>query len=159
MLFIWNNATYDLIKFLVLVMDYLLLFQPFIATIIPYDDNRDWYAKLNKPKLTPPPITFPIVWTLLYLSLGYIAIINKKSSALWWVVYELQLLLNFAWSPVYFGRKDFKNSFKIIIAMIIATGLLFVLSNNYTRLLLFPYSIWLLFASYLNYEILKLNNF
>jgi len=140
-------------------MDYILLFQPFIATIIPYNDNRDWYARLNKSKLTPPSITFPIVWSLLYLSLGYIAIINKKSGLLWWMIYEIQLLLNFAWSPIYFGKKDPKTSFKLIIGMVIMTCILIIFSNNYTRKLLIPYFIWLLFASYLNYEIINLNNF
>jgi tryptophan-rich sensory protein len=66
-----------------------------------------WYPGLRKPGWTPPSQVFGPVWTVLYAQMAYSASRIARSSdpgrrralALWW----LQLGLNAAWSPVFFG--------------------------------------------------------
>ena len=68
-----------------------------------------WYPGLRKPSWTPPSQVFAPVWTVLYAQMAYSANRVARSSdpgrrralALWW----LQLGLNAAWTPVFFGAR------------------------------------------------------
>jgi benzodiazapine receptor len=121
--------------------------------------NSAWYTCI-KPTITPPKFVFPIVWTLLYI---FIAIAlaetliakpsNNRSLLLFFHIWNL--VLNVAWSLVYFGNHDAVLALFIIFNMIIAT--IFIL--YYTTLvlplwvfwLLLPYLGWLYFACLLNF--------
>ena len=67
------------------------------------------YLALEKPPLSPPGWVFPVVWTVLYLLMGYAsyrvavkgADAGKTRRAL--AVYAAQLVLNFLWSILFFG--------------------------------------------------------
>ena len=61
----------------------LLILQPFAGTFIVNmlggnlsEKNRLWYSKLKQSPLTPPPIVFPIAWTILYLLIGLSAMFS-----------------------------------------------------------------------------------
>src|SRR5437763_10264827 len=68
-----------------------------------------WYPSLRKPSWTPPSRMFGPVWTVLYAQMAYSAHRIDQSSdprrqralALWW----LQMGLNAAWTPVFFGTR------------------------------------------------------
>ena len=70
-----------------------------------------WYKYLQKPSLTPPNWMFPVVWTTLYLMIGISGYIvyetngtgfsSDKTDA--WICYFMQLILNFLWTPLFFG--------------------------------------------------------
>ena len=68
----------------------------------------DWYASLNKPEWNPPSWVFGPVWTALYLMMGAAAWLVWRRVGwrrpLW--LYVTQLLLNAAWTPVFFGARE-----------------------------------------------------
>jgi tryptophan-rich sensory protein len=75
--------------------------------------------------------------------------------------YEAQMLLNFAWSVVFFGLQKPKISLVIIFGMIVLTAYLLWISWGKKRTVAFwmllPYFLWILFAMYLNFYIVIKN--
>lgn len=126
----------------------------FTASSIP-----TWYAALAKPALNPPSWVFGPVWTTLYALMGIAAyLVWKRRGSLkrFW----LQLALNTAWSPVFFGYKSPGLALIVIVAMwlaILATILGFKKVSKPTAWLLAPYLAWVTFATYLNWGIWHLN--
>ena len=127
-------------------------------------DNA-WFAALVKPELLPPGAAFGIVWTILYVMLGLsIAIIlnarGAKGRGLAIALFVAQMLLNLAWSPVFFGLHQVRIALVIILAMLaisIVVAILFARIRPPAAYLLIPYIAWLGFASILNYQIIELN--
>ena len=124
------------------------------------------YEALVKPPLSPPGWLFPIVWTILFLLMGYAsyrvltadAPKEEKRKAL--TVYGAQLVLNFLWSPVFFGLGWLLAAFFILVAlwiMILITGNLFSRIDKTAGTLLLPYLLWVTFAGYLNFAFILLN--
>src|SRR4051794_30837057 len=80
-----------------------------------------WYGSLNKPWFTPPGGLFPIAWTVLYILIaiaGWRTYERVESGAVmqvWWG----QLVLNFAWSPVFFTAHLMWPAFAIIAGMFV----------------------------------------
>ena len=76
------------------------------------------------------------------------------------MLFALQLMLNFAWSPVFFAFHQVQTALSLIVAMIVVTvAMVFVIwrIRMLAALLLYPYLGWLIFAGLLNYQILMLN--
>ena len=123
-----------------------------------------WYAGLDKSPLTPPGMYFGIVWTTLYLlmALAAMRVYHKtqtlRSHALrWWLI---QLILGFLWSVMFFGNQAVLSAFQIILANLVAIGVMLVFFSRIDRvaaLMLAPLFLWVSFASYLNYFILTHN--
>ena len=123
-----------------------------------------WYAGLDKSPLTPPGMYFGIVWTTLYLlmALAAMRVYHKtqtlRSHALrWWLI---QLILGFLWSVMFFGNQAVLSAFQIILANLVAIGVMLVFFRRIDRLaalMLAPLFLWVSFASYLNYFILTHN--
>ena len=128
-------------------------------------DILSWYPTLHKSTLTPPDIVFPIVWFVLYCMLaisGYLLwqYRNQPTAKLALVFYGLQMLLNWAWTPLFFYLHWIGVSFLCITAIIIFTLITIIITRNrYTLIcaMLIPYFLWLLFAGYLNAVIWMLN--
>lgn len=124
-----------------------------------------WFDALTKPATMPPGWVFGVAWSLLYILLGLaLALILKRKDAPGRSVavslFTVQMLLNFAWSPVFFGMGEAKAGLFIIIlmlAMTIATFFLFARIDRRAGWLMLPYLAWLAFASHLNYQIIQLN--
>jgi len=124
-----------------------------------------WYAGLRKPAGTPPPWVFGPVWTTLYLLMGVAAWLlyearkqpgGRLAFGLFWV----QLVLNGAWSPVFFGLHQPAWGLAIILIMDLAVIAWIAASwrvSKLAALLVMPYLGWILYASYLNYGIWSLN--
>ena len=124
------------------------------------------YETLIKPPLSPPGWLFPVVWTILYLLMGFAsyrvleadAPKAEKRRAL--TVYGAQLVLNFLWSPVFFGLGWLLVAFFILVALwilILITGNLFSQIDKTAGTLLLPYLLWVTFAGYLNFAFILLN--
>jgi tryptophan-rich sensory protein len=126
-----------------------------------------WYAYLAKPSFNPPNWLFGPVWTLLYALMGTAAYLvwrehsKNKSAKHFFQLYFIQLVLNIAWSLVFFGLHDLLLAFVVIIflwtfiaQMLRATYELKLKSATY---LLWPYLAWVTFAAILNLAILLLN--
>ena len=128
-------------------------------------DILSWYSTLHKSTLTPPDIVFPIVWFILYCMIavsGYLLRQNRHQpmARLAFVFYGLQVLLNWAWTPLFFYFHWIGTSFFCITAMIILTLVTMLLTRKQYKLsclMLLPYFIWLMFAGYLNAVIWILN--
>ena len=122
------------------------------------------YSRINQPPLSPPGWLFPIVWTILFILMGIASYIifesseNNKLPA--FIVYALQLILNFTWSIVFFNSGNYWLSFGIIILLLILICLnifLFGKIDTTAGVLLIPYLLWVAFATYLNISIAILN--
>lgn len=124
-----------------------------------------WYYSLNKSPLTPPEAVFPIAWTILYVMIAlslffYVkdGLTKEKLTPL--VVFTIQIILNLLWSPVFFESHNIKLAFIIIVLLIIfvlINIILFYKTSKIAAYLLIPYFLWLIFAAYLNFEIVMLN--
>lgn len=124
-----------------------------------------WFATLNKPAAQPPGWAFGAAWSLLYVLMG-LAVARvmatppspERRYALG--LFFLQLILNFAWSPLFFGAHLVLPAFLVILAMIaitVPTLVMFARQDGPAGWLLAPYLAWLVFAAYLNWEIFRLN--
>lgn len=137
-----------------------------IGSIFTLSSVNSWYFELNKPLLNPPGWVFGPVWITLYFLMGISLFIiwNKeiipsvKKNAV--IIFLVQLVLNALWSVVFFGMHQILLSVIVIIALwllIFITIILFGKISKTASLLLFPYLIWVSFASYLNVSIYLLN--
>lgn len=124
-----------------------------------------WYATLNRPSFSPPNWIFGPVWTALYACMGIaMALVMstpgaaRKRTAT--VLFVVQLVLNFAWSVIFFGyRKPLWAFIEIIVLLvaIIITTVLFFTINKKAGLLMIPYVLWTSFATVLNGSIAARN--
>ena len=115
------------------------------------------YQKLNKPPLSPPSITFPIVWTILYIIMGYSFYKQFEQNK---TIYYTQLIVNGLWSIFFFVFKWYLFSFIWIILLIILVIIMikkFYDVNKLSGFINIPYLIWFLFASYLSFGVYLLN--
>jgi benzodiazapine receptor len=127
--------------------------------------DNPWFAALDKPAIYPPPATFGIVWTVLYALMGFaLALVCAAWGARYRVpailAFVLQLALNLAWSPVFFGEHEIMLALVILGALDLAVLLTVVLFWKVRRAaawLLLPYLAWILFATALNWQFLQLN--
>jgi len=127
---------------------------------------NSWYIHLKKPVLNPPSWIFAPVWTMLYIMMGVSAYLvwrkglGNDHARLAMSLFLMQLILNFLWSPIFFGMRSALYGFIIIILMwiaILATIILFYRISKVSAYLLVPYIVWVSFATYLNGAILYLN--
>lgn len=115
------------------------------------------YQDLNRPPLSPPGITFPIVWTILYIIMGYSFYKQDEQNK---AIYYTQLIVNGLWSIFFFVFKWYLFSFIWIILLIILVIIIikeFYKLNKLSGLINIPYLIWLIFAAYLSFGIYILN--
>lgn len=128
--------------------------------------NTEWYANLIKPSFQPPSWVFGPAWSILYI-LMFISLVlvtrvefgSKHLSA--YSLFIIQLILNLAWSPVFFGLHEIKTALLICITLTVLVFIMFFVFYSISKtagLLLLPYLFWLIFASELNFQIYRLNN-
>lgn len=120
------------------------------------------YNEIIMPKFTPPKILFPIVWSILYISMGISRyIIDSKEhnhSAI--TIYRIGLIVNLVWPFLFFNFKWYLFSFLWIILLITLVTIMiikFLKLSKISGLLQIPYLLWLIFASILNFAVYTLN--
>lgn len=117
-----------------------------------------WYLTLNRSSLSPPNYIFGVVWTLLYIMLGISGWLIWKSRQFLGLdaikqLFIVQLFLNWSWTPLFFYFNKINLALVCIVCLTALVWLLSILcfkSLKKVSLLLIPYGLWLLFASYLN---------
>jgi len=127
--------------------------------------GNPWFDSLAKPDFMPPGWVFGAAWTILYILLGLsLAMLihargaRQRGKVL--ALFVVQLLLNFAWSPVFFAFHQVMTALSLLAGMIVITAALIVLAwriRPLVAILLLPYLAWLLFAAALTFEIQRLN--
>ncbi len=122
----------------------------------------EWYRNLRKPSWTPPDWAFPVAWSVLYFMIavaGYIVwMVDPTSPAM--VLWVAQLVLNAAWSWLFFGRRDMLTALADVMSMWLCI-LGFIIAAwpiaPVASLLFVPYLIWVSIASALNFTVWRLN--
>ena len=129
-------------------------------------DSMAQYAALAQPPRSPPGWVFPVVWTVLYLLMGWASFLVWKSDAPQvekkraLTLYGVQLAVNFAWPLLFFraGLYGFALVWLVILlVLVVETVLAFRRIDRRAVWLLAPYILWLLFAAYLNAGVWMLN--
>ena len=124
-----------------------------------------WFAALVKPAIYPPPATFGIVWTLLYILMAVaLALVITASGARGRrpaiALFIVQFALNLAWSPLFFAGHQILGALLLLAAIdvaVLATTLAFARVRPIAALLLVPYLAWVLFATALNWQFWQAN--
>lgn len=122
----------------------------------------DWYAALNKPAWNPPAWIFGPAWTLLYTLMAVAAWLVWKQvgwkKPLW--LYFIQLALNAAWTPIFFGAHQLGWA---LVAIILLWTAIALTMRSFFRVrpaagwLFLPYLAWVTFATVLNFTLWRLN--
>lgn len=113
--------------------------------------------------LSPPGIVFPIAWTIIYLLIGISYTLLKEKGKIakeTQQLYYTQLIFNYLWTFIFFVfRLRLLSVLWIIIldVLVIVMTYQFYKQNKLSGILLIPYVLWLLFATYLNISIYFLN--
>jgi len=137
-----------------------------IGAMLTLPSVSSWYAGLNKPPFNPPDWIFGPVWTALYLLMGislYFAWkkgLHRKDVKTAVILFALQLLLNVAWTYLFFYlHKPLTAFVEIIVLWLCIAGTMISLFRVSTRagVLFIPYLIWVSFASVLNFFLWRLN--
>ena len=124
-----------------------------------------WYDSLNKPSWNPPGWVFGPVWSTLYTMMAVAAWLvwrqggfsNQRKPLAWFIA---QLVLNAAWSPLFFGLHRPGIAFAEILLLwgaIAGTMRAFYPISRPATYLLIPYLAWVSFASVLNFTLWRLN--
>ncbi len=122
-----------------------------------------WYRALDKPTWNPPSWVFGPVWSVLYLLMGISLWLVWRRVGLLALpvgVFAIQLVLNAAWSGLFFGLQNPGAAFAEIVvlwAAIVATIVVFWRVTPVAGALLLPYIAWVSFAAVLNFTIWRLN--
>lgn len=137
----------------------------FLSGQVGGDASSPWFQSLAKPSTFPPPATFGIVWSILYILMGLaLALVcaawgaRGRGAAI--TAFIVQFVLNLSWSPVFFGAHEITAALVILGVLdllVIVTILLFWRVRRAAALLLLPYLAWILLATLLNWQFLQLN--
>jgi benzodiazapine receptor len=127
--------------------------------------TKTWYRLLRKPRRTPPDWVFGAVWPGLYGLIAYSGYRawrkrqhpgGRTALALW----GMQLGLNAAWTPLFFGRHRSRAALADLGATIATVLAYMARVRNIDRpaaAVMTPYLAWLGFASTLNGSIVRRN--
>lgn len=124
-----------------------------------------WFDNLVKPGIYPPPATFGIVWTVLYVMMGLalttvVTARGARRRGFAIAAFVVQLLLNLLWSPLFFGAHQISGALLLLVVLdvvVMITIVAFYRIRPRAAFLLAPYLAWVLFATLLNWQFLALN--
>ncbi len=135
------------------------------AQLATFPNLAPWYESLNKPAFNPPNWIFGPVWTALYVLMAFavwrifrLPPSPERTTAI--VLFYAQLLVNGAWSWMFFGANNPLLGLANILpqlVVIVATAVAFRRLDRVAGFCLFPLIAWVTFASLLNFEIWRLN--
>ena len=128
-------------------------------------DENGWFRALAKPDWFPPSWAFPVAWTILYVMLGLALamLLNARSArgrGLAIAAFVLQLIVNYAWTPLFFGAHQVTAALALIIvnlALAVAATFAIARVRKAAAWLMVPYMAWLCFATLLTFEMNRLN--
>lgn len=129
-------------------------------------DTGPWYQALQKPALQPPGWAFGPAWTVIF------ALAVMSAATAWrdaptrrdrdWIIllFGANALLNVGWSALFFAVK--RPDWALIEVAFLGLSVLAVIVTvrRYSRpaaIYMAPYLIWVAFAAYLNWEVVRLN--
>lgn len=121
-----------------------------------------WYQGLQRPSWTPPNWAFPVVWSILYIAIGVSGwlVWQAQGAGIAMALWLVQLLLNAAWSWLFFGRHRMDLAFADICLLLLSILAYIAVASTISPLaaLLFaPYAAWVALAAALNRAVWRLN--
>jgi tryptophan-rich sensory protein len=143
---------------------------PFLVAVVAVAAIGGWaaagsqatYRALDLPPYAPPSWLVGPVWSVLYLMIGVAGWLLWRAGGwdrvLW--LWSAQLLLNLAWTPLFFAADLYTVALVEIVVLAVAVGLLIAWSWRRSRVaawLLVPYLAWVCFATALTAGIVVLN--
>jgi tryptophan-rich sensory protein len=134
----------------------------FLGTLV---GNQDYYQRLTLPSWAPPSQVFGPTWVALYVLMGAATWLvwrtrrdpDRREAMLW---FGVQLALDAAWTPIFFGLEQPGAAFALILAIPVAvTGMIisYARRSALASVLLVPLWLWVGFASLLNGAVWLLN--
>jgi len=136
-----------------------------IGQLLGGSPRGEWYRGLAKPTFTPPSWVFGPAWTALYICMGlagWLVWLRRGSVAVGapLALFAVQLALNAAWTPLFFGLRSpglaMIDIVALWLAILLTAGAFFRVSAAAGWLML-PYLLWVSFAAALNFSIWRLN--
>lgn len=133
-----------------------------IGVLANFANIDGWYATADKAPWSPPNWLFGPVWTFLYAAMALAAWLVWRKRRGWQPLlglYGIQLILNTAWSPLFFALYPSLGTPALWLAAVVIVALALVLlpliaqfwrTSRWAGLLLVPYFFWVAFASSLN---------
>jgi len=136
-----------------------------LGAIVTTPEIGGWYRTIAKPSWNPPDFIFGPVWTTLFVMMAIAAWLvwrpaGFQAAAVPLTLFAVQLLLNSAWSWIFFGMHQPGWAFVEIMFLwwaILATVVAFFRRSMVAGWLMVPYLAWVSFASVLNFTIWRLN--
>jgi len=129
-------------------------------------NSYNWYSQLIKPSWAPPSFIFGPVWSVLYfliaISFGtvFYKVITKQIPLIVALPFVLNLIFNFAFTPLQFGLKNNLLS-AIDILLVLATLIWAMIAifpyYKWITYIQIPYLLWVSFATVLQLTITFLN--
>ncbi len=136
-----------------------------LGSIATTPEIAGWYQTLSKPSWNPPSWVFGPVWSTLFVMMGVAAWLVWQQAGFWekrvpLSLFGVQMVLNVAWSFIFFGMHQPGWAFVEIVALwlaIVATMASFYFHSKPACGLLAPYLAWVSFAGVLNFTIWQMN--
>lgn len=129
-------------------------------------ETYNWYSQLIKPLWAPPAWLFGPVWTFLYVLIGvsfgkvFFMLIKKQIKFIVALPFILNLIFNFAFTPIQFGLQN--NLLAAVDIFLVLSTLIWAMVAIYPHLrwvtyIQIPYLLWVSFATVLQLTITYLN--
>lgn len=122
----------------------------------------EWYEGLRKPAWTPPKWAFPVVWSVLYLMIGYAGWLTWTTIG-WSLpmgLWALQIVVNALWSYLFFGLRRMDLALVDVAVLWLSIAFFIVVAwpaMPVASLLFVPYLAWVTAAAALNHSVRRLN--
>jgi tryptophan-rich sensory protein len=125
-----------------------------------------WYRSLKKPSWQPPNWLFAPAWTLIFVLaataavMGWYGTTTTAGAATLIALFALNGILNILWSLFFFKmRRPDWSQFEVGFLWLSIVSLMVVVGVHAGKacLLLSPYLLWVSFAAFLNFTIVRLN--
>ncbi len=155
-------------KFFKFILAVFISFIPGILGVLiaPSHSNDAWFNALKNSALTPDGWVFGVAWTILYTLLGIALFLvmnkekTKQSKTKAYVLFVIQMVLNFLWTYVFFGLHLSGVAMIVLLTLLVVSvwmACAFKPISKGAFYLVWPYIVWLCFAMYLNGTIVVLN--
>lgn len=153
------------LRWALLIVPLVVLLGFFSGRLAGSGPGNPWFDALEKPSLYPPPATFGIVWTVLYVLMGValtmvVTARGAPGRGVAILAFVIQLALNLVWSPLFFAGHRIAAALWLLMAIdvaVLVTLVLFWRVRAAAGALLLPYLGWVLFATLLNWQFLQAN--
>jgi tryptophan-rich sensory protein len=138
----------------------------FVGRIFTDEGVTSWYPYILKPSFTPPGSIIGTMWTVIYIltAISFLIFVKRAGGSKVFIpvvgLFVLNGFFNASWSYIFFTKHMLGSAVIDALLIWITVLILMLLTWPIARLssiLLIPYFLWTSFATFLTYDIYKLN--